>query len=276
MAINTTIDSIAIGGFDGMHTAHQYLFEHLNEKSGGVISIETGYADLTPGIHRQAHTHFPLFYYQLDAIKALSGADFIKKLHEDFPKLKKIVVGYDFHFGNKRACSCEDLKRMFKGEVIIVDEVKVMGEPVHSRHIRQLLDKGELEKANLYLGYNYQLVGNVIKGQGIGKEKLVATMNIQTEGFRLPKEGVYATLSRLDDGKLYPSVSFIGHRSITDNSFAIETHILESEVPTSKKVTLSFLHYIRENRGFESFEALKTQIDLDIIEAKKVIHLLEL
>ncbi len=269
------IDSIAIGGFDGMHAAHQYLFEELGE-NGAVIAIETGYADLTPGTHRQEHTHYPIFYYELDEIKPLSGKKFVQKLQTDFPGLKKIVVGFDFHFGNRRSCSSSDLKELFEGEVIIVDEIKIEGEAVHSHKIRSLLEQGRLEQANLFLGYNYQLRGTVIKGQGVGKEKLVPTMNLDVRGYRLPKEGVYATLTRLDDDKLYPSVSFIGQRSITDGSFAIETHILDKDIKSSKRAYISFLHFIRPNESFDSFEALKKQIGDDIDEAKRIINFLAL
>lgn len=274
------IDSIAIGGFDGMHVAHQYLFEELSE-NGAIMAIETGYADLTPGEHRQEHTHYPFIYYELDDIKSLSGEEFVAKLKSDFPRLKKIVVGFDFHFGHKRSCSSYDLKELFLkenegAEVKIIDEIKVEGEAVHSHKIRKLLEQGKLEQANLYLGYNYQLKGRVIPGQGVGKEKLVPTLNLDVRGYRLPKEGVYATLTRLDDDHLYPSVSFIGQRTITDGSFAIETHILDSDIKSSKKADISFLHFIRKNRSFDSFEALKEQIDKDIQEAKQVIHLLEL
>lgn len=274
------IDAIAIGGFDGMHAAHQYLFKELGE-NGGVLAIETGYADMTPSMHRQEHTHYPLFYYELEDIKGLSGQAFVAKLKNDFPSLKKIVVGFDFHFGNKRSCSSEDLRELFlkedkDGSVKIVDEVKLDGEAVHSHRIRQLLEDGNLERANLFLGYNYTLKGRIIKGQGLGKEKLVATMNLEVQGYRLPKEGVYATLTRADDDRLYPSVSFIGKRHISDGSFAIETHILEDEVSPSTRAEISFLHYIRENKAFESFEDLKKQIHNDIIEAKKVINFLAL
>ena len=269
------IESIAIGGFDGMHAAHQYLFQELGEQ-GAVIAIETGYADLTPGSHRQDHTHYPIFYYQLDDVKPLSGEKFVAKLKSDFPSLKKIVVGFDFHFGHKRSCTSLDLKELFDGEVVIVDEVKIEGEAVHSHKIRTLLEKGKLEQANLFLGYNYQLKGKVVKGQGVGKEKLVPTINIEVKGYRLPKEGVYATLTRLDDDQLYPSVSFIGQRSITDGAFAIETHILDKEVKDSTRAELSFLHFIRKNESFDSFEALKKQIEVDIEEAKKVINFLAL
>lgn len=275
MPSHKLIDSIAVGGFDGMHAAHQYLFEELGE-NGAVVAIETGYADLTPASHRQEHTHYPIFYYELDDIKPLSGKAFVEKLQADFPSLKRIVVGFDFHFGNKRSCASLDLKELFEGEVVIVDEIKVEGEAVHSHKIRTLLEKGKLEQANLFLGYNYQLRGKVVKGQGVGKEKLVPTINIDVQGYRLPKEGVYATLTRLDDDLLYPSVSFIGQRSITDGSFAIETHILDNEILASTKADISFLHFIRNNEPYDSFEALKQQISKDIQEAKKVINFLAL
>ncbi len=71
-----SIDSIAIGGFDGMHIAHQELFKNLNPK-GAIISIETGYASITPKNYRQEYTKYPIFYYDLEDIKALDGADFI-------------------------------------------------------------------------------------------------------------------------------------------------------------------------------------------------------
>ncbi len=275
MGMHERIDAIALGGFDGMHIAHQYLFQELGEK-GAVLAIETGYADLTPGSHRQEHTHYPVFYLELDEVKGLSGKEFVQKLKRDFPDLEKIVVGYDFHFGHKRSCSSEDLNEFFDGEVIIVDEVKVEGEAVHSHRIRHLLEKGKLEQANLFLGYYYQLKGKVVPGQGIGKEKLVPTINISVQGYRIPKEGVYATLTRLDDGKLYPSISFIGQRHITDGSFAIETHILNEEVAQNRKAELSLIHYIRENRKFDSFFDLKAQIELDIVEAQKSIDFLAL
>ena len=274
------IKAIAIGGFDGMHTAHQYLFEELGE-NGAVLAIETGYADMTPGQHRQEHTHYPIFYYELDEIKPLSGEEFVAKLKSEFPSLEKIVVGFDFHFGHKRSCLSSDLKALFlkenkDGEVVIVDEVKVEGEAVHSHVIRKLIDEGELQKANLFLGYNYQLRGKVVKGQGVGKEKLVPTINIEVEGYRIPKEGVYATLTRLDDDHLYPSVSFVGKRHITDGSFAIETHILDKDIQPVTKADISFVHFIRENKPFDSFDLLKAQIQSDILEAKKNIQFLAL
>jgi len=261
------VDTVAIGGFDGMHIGHQHLFRELGE-NGAVVAIETGYANLTPGREREHYTRYPVVYMPLDAIRHLDGAGFVEKLKEQFPALKKIVVGYDFHFGRDRHCSHADLRHLFEGEVAVIAEVCIHNDSVHSHKIRAKIQIGDLRGANAFLGHNYTLRGAVIKGQGIGKRDLVPTVNIVTDGYLLPKEGVYATLTRIDDDEhYYPSVSFIGHRVTTDGSFAIETHVIGAEVECRERASISFVDFIRDNRRYESLEALKEAIDMDIKEA---------
>jgi riboflavin kinase/FMN adenylyltransferase len=116
-----------------------------------------------------------------------------------------------------------------------------------------------------------------VRGQGLGAKELVATVNIKTEGFLLPKEGVYATLTRLDDEEhLHPSVSFVGHRVSTDGSYAVETHILDGEVFCQSKASISFVSFIRNNEKFDTLEALHDAIHVDIAIAKKELKFLEL
>ncbi|MFW2380016.1 bifunctional riboflavin kinase/FAD synthetase, partial [Aliarcobacter butzleri] len=88
-----TITAIAIGGFDGMHIAHQELFTNLGE-NGAIVSIESGFANLTPKSYRQEYSKYPISYYVLDNIKTLEGIEFIKLHQEEFPKLGNIVAGY--------------------------------------------------------------------------------------------------------------------------------------------------------------------------------------
>jgi riboflavin kinase/FMN adenylyltransferase len=222
--------AIAIGGFDGMHIGHQHLFSALGE-NGTIVVIETGYANLTPKKERENFSHYPIMYLELDDIRHFSGEEFVEFLKERFPKLQKIVVGYDFHFGKNRKYSFDDLKIIFDGNVQIIDEVTLHGDSVHSHKIRAKLQIGDIKGANAFLGHNYTIRGNLVSGQGIGKKELVATINIEAESFLTPKEGVYATLTRIDSEEHYhPSVSFVGHRETTDGNFAIESHILDGEV----------------------------------------------
>ena len=268
--------AIAIGGFDGMHLGHQALFKELGE-NGAIVVIETGYANLTPQKERQNFTHYPILYVQLESIRHLDGLGFMSFLADKFPHLKKIVVGYDFHFGKDRRYSKEDLKEMCAGEVVIVEEVKHRNDSIHSHKIREKLSIGDIKGANDFLGHNYTVRGKHIRGQGLGAKELVATINIQPVGFLLPKEGVYATLTRVDDEEhLHPSVSFVGHRVSTDGSFAIETHILDGEVVCQAKASISFISFIRNNEKFDTLEALRDAINADIAIAKKELKFLQL
>ena len=268
--------AIAIGGFDGMHVGHQHLFNALG-KNGCIVVIETGYANLTPKKERENFSHHPIVYLELDDIRHLDGVGFIALLNEKFPALKKIVVGYDFHFGKNRKYSFNDLKELFDGEVVVIDEVSHHGDSVHSHKIRLKLGIGDIKSANEFLAHNYTIKGNHIAGQGIGKKELVATINIETNGYLVPKEGVYATLTRIDDEEHYhPSVSFVGHRVTTDGSFAIESHILDGEVFCDKKAAISFVEFIRPNEKFDNLADLKKAIKKDIAIASKELKLLQL
>jgi len=273
--------AIAIGGFDGMHIGHQHLFEALGE-NGTIVVIETGYANLTPKQERENFSHYPILYLQLDDIRHLSGEEFVEFLKEKFKKLKKIVVGYDFHFGKNRKYSFNDLKNLFlkenaDGEVQVIDEVSLHGDSVHSHKIRAKLQIGDIKGANAFLGHNYTIRGSLIAGQGIGKKELVATINIEAKGFLTPKEGVYVTLTRIDDEEHYhPSVSFVGHRVTTDGSFAIESHILDGEVSCVEQARISFVSFIRDNKKFDSIEELKKAINKDISIASKELKFLQL
>lgn len=268
--------SIAIGGFDGMHIGHQKLFSALGE-NGTIVVIESGYANLTPRCERENYSNYPILYLELDDIRHLSGEEFVDFLKEKFTKLKKIVVGYDFHFGKNRKYSFNDLKTLFNGVVEVVDEVALHGDSVHSHKIRAKLQIGDIKGANAFLGHNYTLKGGVVSGQGIGKKELVATINIEAKEYLVPKEGVYATLTRIDDEEhFHPSVSFVGHRVTTDGSFAIESHILDGEVSCKEKAAISFVSFIRDNQKFNSMDELKMAIRKDISIASKELKFLQL
>jgi riboflavin kinase/FMN adenylyltransferase len=268
--------AIAIGGFDGMHIGHQHLFAELGD-NGTIVVIETGYANLTPKQERENFSHYPIMYLELDDIRHLDGKEFIALLKTKFPALEKIVVGYDFHFGKNRKYSFEDLGTLFDGEVKVVEEVSLNGDSIHSHKIRAKIMIGDIKGANDFLGHNYTIKGALVAGQGIGKKELVATINIETTGYLTPKEGVYVTLTRIDDEEHYhPSVSFVGHRVTTDGSFAIESHILDGEVICKQKARISFVSFIRDNKKFDSISELKKAINSDINIASQKLKLLQL
>lgn len=258
-----TITSIAIGGFDGMHSAHQELFKNLDEH-GAIVSIESGYANLTPKSFRQEYSIYPIYYYVLENIKHLEGDEFIKLIKEEFPNLKKIVVGFDFCFGKNRRYCTQKLKELFNGDVLVIDEIKIDDIPVHTRIIREYLKDGDIKTANKLLGKEYKIYGQQITGQGLGAKNFVPTINLRVDEFLLPKEGVYVTKTVLDNIE-YKSITFLGHRVTTDGSYAVETHIIDEDIKNNNYCTqIKFYEKIRDNKKFDSFEELKNQIFDDI------------
>ncbi len=113
--------------------------------------------------------------------------------------------------------------------------------------------------------------GVVIKGQGLGRKELVPTLNLKIDHYQLPLEGVYATKTRIGK-EWYYSVSFLGHRVTTDGSYAVETHVLERDIgEVSGTICIEFVALIRKNEKFESLDALREQIGIDIEEAREVL-----
>lgn len=263
-----TITSLAIGGFDGMHSAHQELFKQL-DNNGAILSIESGYATLTPKKYRQEYSKYPIYYYVLDEIKHLEGNKFIDLLKEEYPKLKKIVVGFDFCFGKNRGYCIEQLKDIFEGEVVVIDEFKIDNISVHSRTIREYISNGDLITANKLLNKEYKIYGTQIKGQGLGAKSFVPTINLEVEDFLLPQTGVYISKTILNDIE-YNSITFLGHRVTTDGSYAIETHVFDEDIINDDyEIEIKFYKKLRDNKKFDTYEELKMRILLDIKEAKE-------
>ena len=262
-----SITSIAIGGFDGMHIAHQGLFKNL-DVNGAIVSIESGYANLTPKKYRQEYSVYPIFYYILEDIRHLEGCEFIKLLKQEFPNLKRIVVGFDFCFGKDRKYCIEKLKEFFDGEVIVIEEIKLNNIGVHSRIIRDYIKSSDIKMANKLLGKEYKIYGQKIKGQGLGTKSFVPTINLKVDEFLLPNEGVYITKTILDEVE-FNSITFLGHRLTTDGSYAVETHILDENIENKDyRIQIKFYEKSRENKKFDNFEELKNQILEDINLAK--------
>lgn len=262
------IKSLAIGHFDGIHLGHKALFLYCYD--GGVLVIENDGLKLTP--KRESFINLPIFYKKINDIKNLSPEEFIKLLKNEFVNLKKIVVGYDFKFGKNRSANAIFLKNIFDGEVVIVNEKKINNISVHSEKIREFLKKANIKMANLLLDRVYEIKGDLIKGQGLGKKELFSTLNLDTNNYFLPKNGVYATFTNLNN-KDFKSVTFIGNRLSTDDKFSVETHIIEpfSEDRINGKITIKFKDFIRNNKKFENLNELKFQISKDILKAQDIL-----
>jgi len=267
LSYTNNIKSIAIGSFDGIHKAHRTLIDKVE----AMVIIERNGGYLTPGHKRSFFTSKICCFYHFDKIKSLTPEAFVEKLTDDFPNLETIVVGYDFHFGKNKAGNAKILGELCDKEVIVVDEVTEDNIPVHSRTIKTYLREGNIKLANQLLGRVHHIDGNVVSGQGLGKKELVPTINLNVKHYQLPLEGVYATRTLIDD-VWYDSVSFLGHRVTTDDSFAVETHVIDRDIGNVNGIIkLAFVDFVRENKKFDSLEALKEQIYTDIDKAREIL-----
>ncbi|TLD85016.1 bifunctional riboflavin kinase/FAD synthetase [Helicobacter sp. MIT 11-5569] len=270
-----SITSVALGKFDGLHLGHQALFEKLDEH-GAILCIEQGCGVLLPKKYRDFYVKFPIFHIGLDVVRYQNDKEFVGFLQSVLPNLKRIVVGYDFRFGKDRFYYTFDLSKYFKGEVVVVNEVFYKKLSVHSGLIKELLLNGNVKQASKFLGRLYEIRGDIIRGQGLGRKELYATINLCNDGFLLPQEGVYAGYIQLgaqsQSTPKYPAVIFVGNRLSTDKSFSIEGHLLGMQLEVKEKEAgFYFVKKIRNNRKFDNLESLKEQICEDIKETYRIL-----
>ena len=175
------------------------------------------------------------------------------------------VCGRDFRFGQKGqgdAGKLEDFCRQRGLECQIVEDRSLDGIRVSSSHIRDLLEAGDLAGANAFLGHPYVISGSVVAGRQLGRTIGVPTANLVIpEGVLCPKFGVYACLAHVE-GKRFAAVTNIGNRpTVGGHRVTVEPWLLDFQGDLyGKKLTLELRAFLREERKFESLEALKAAI----------------
>ena len=187
--------------------------------------------------------------------------------------VKCVVAGVDYTFGRKgegdAALLCE-YGAMLGFDVVIVDALERGGEVISSTKIREFISEGNVLSVNDFLGREYSLSGKVVHDRGVGREMGLPTANIQiSEDVLLLKNGVYAAYTIIDEKK-YPCVVNIGVRPTFELSkMSVEAHIIDfSGDLYGKEITLNFNRRMRDIKKFNSADALKEQLELDLKEIK--------
>jgi riboflavin kinase/FMN adenylyltransferase len=201
---------------------------------------------------------------------AISSEDFIKDFIVKNINPAVLIIGYDHHFGNGRTGDFSmlyELGNQYHFKVEKIQEQDVDNEAVSSTKIRQFLENGDIRHANLLLGYEFSYTGKVIHGQRVGHKMGYPTANIEVaEEFQLiEKPGVYATFVDFD-GHSYPAMTYIGKRpTMHDNRpKSIEAHIISFDRDLyDKEIKIRFVDFVRDDKKFDNFEALKQQIGAD-------------
>lgn len=265
---------LAVGCFDGFHLGHKQLLKHLKRENSALLVIDKFQNDrLVPKEKMKELCEFDLIFVDFKEIKNLSAKAFLAHLQAEFTELKTLVVGEDFRFGKQRGAGAKDIEKLSSLRAIIIADFEFKGISVHSKFIKECLLRGECELASELLGRDYAVCGLLESGQGIGAKELVATLNLNTKNYFLPKSGVWASLCEIG-GQIFKSVSFIGLRS-TDGKFSVESHILDEKfdlkLKKNEKITLIFKKFLRENRHFDDLNLLKAQIQKDCQNAQKCL-----
>ncbi len=283
-----------IGNFDGVHLGHQAVLGQLAEKAAAmclpttVITFEPqpqeyfSHTDLPPRLTRFREKMKALQRFSVDRVlclafnRALAEMEpeaFIREVLVDGLGLRYLVVGDDFHFGKDRHGDFAMLQQAGKEygfEVVHMHTFSLDGGRVSSTRIREALQAGDLSLAAQMLGRPYRMCGRVAHGNRLGRTIGFPTANIFLHRKKAPIDGVFAVEMFGIRGEPVPGVANVGTRPTVDGTRSLlEVHLFDfSDEIYGSYVHVDFLQRIREERRFESFEALKVQILRDAEQAR--------
>ena len=285
-SITSDVEVTCIGAFDGVHKGHIELINKTKEinKNFQIVTfdeIPKLYFDksLKPLLDNKNKNNIfnelkptNLIYLKFDEINQLSSDEFLKYLDINL-RTKKIVVGKDFKFGKNRSGDVDNIISYFgKDNVILLSDYIIDNEKVSSTKIRNFLDTGNIQKANNFLGREYELSGLVVKGKKLGSKIGFPTANLQLNNdLYLPKFGVYEISCKVN-GNLFKGILNIGITPTVLNSkkVKIEAHLFNfNENIYDKNIVIQLKKFIREEIKFNSIDDLIKQINIDISSVKK-------
>ena len=286
-----------IGTFDGIHIGHQKILNSLarfarenslksvvitfdphprkiiNKKNsiGLINTIEEKKEKLkTLGIDYLIVQKFDEKFSETEANK------FVEILKNNI-NIEKLIVGYDHRFGKNRNADINDLKKYGKElnfEVIEIDALEIEEVNISSTKIRSAIKDGNIRQANSYLGYNFFLGGEVVKGHSRGKELGFPTANLKIDKDKIiPKNGVYLVKSKIDHQDVYGMMNIGYNPTFNNKSKKIETHFFNlNKNLYGKIIKIELLEYIREEKRFETVDDLIQRLKLDREKCLKLIH----
>ena len=287
---------ILIGNFDGVHLGHQKLFQ-LAQSYKKKYNLKIGVVNFDPMpkmFFNKKLKNFRLSNID-QKIKLLSNlkVDFVitKKYDKKFSKTKAlnfiiqiinkklnskfIFVSNNFRFGNKREGNVKLLikyEKLFNYKVVKPEPLIRSRKIVSSSLIRNLLQKGFLDKANNLLNRNWTIQGIVEKGRQLGKKIGFPTCNIDIQDYVLASPGVYAVkVLRKNSNKYLKGIANLGYRpTFNQKKLLLEVHLFNfSGNLYNKELTVEFLKFIRKEKTFRSVNQLRAQIKKDLNIAKK-------
>lgn len=282
---------IALGFFDGVHLGHGALLRRAAEEAkkrgceSAVFTFDRPPKEVITGIP------CPLINSPEDRaelVKRLYGIDemimvpfddemrttpwdrFVTDILVGRYGAVHLVAGHDHHFGHRNQGSPELLKEKCAELGLgcdIIPAVTLDGVTVSSTHIRKLLEEGDVETARAFLGHPHVLTQTVGHGRQLGRTIGIPTANlVAPPHVLLPKRGVYAAKITLPDGRAFGGVTNVGVRPTVNNGqdVTVEPWILDFDGDLyGQAIRVEFYRRLRDERKFESLDALRSQIETD-------------
>ena len=282
---------IALGFFDGVHLGHAALLRRTVEEAARRGVTPAVFTFDRPPKEVLTGTPCPLINSpedRKDLVRRLFGIrevlmvpfdhemmttpwdDFVTRILVGRYHAVHLVAGHDHHFGHKNQGSPELLMEKCRELGLgcdIIPKVEVGGITVSSTYIRRLVEMGQIERANRFLGHPHVLTGTVRHGRGLGSSSLFPTANLIIPPHVLvPSHGVYVTRATLEDGTSYAAVTNVGTRPTVNSGsdITVEACLLDFEGDLyGKTLRVEFFQHLRDEIRFDSLDALKAQIAAD-------------
>jgi riboflavin kinase/FMN adenylyltransferase len=292
--------AVTTGTFDGVHLGHKTIIDKLisvAKQIDGESVLLTFYPHprmvLFPDDHQirllntQSEKEQLLESCGIDHLvvinftkefSRLSSLEFVRNILANKLKAKKLVIGYDHHFGRNREGSFAHLLEFgslygFEVEEIPAKDIDEVA--VSSSKIRKAIEAGDIDTANKYLGYAYSFTGKVIKGKQLGRTIGYPTANIAiTDPYKLiPAIGVYA-VKVMFAKQTYEGMLSIGKNPTVSNQniLSIEVNIFEFNADIyNKEITVFIYKKLRDEEKYSSLDELKAQLAVDKQNALKFL-----
>jgi len=293
---------LALGNFDGVHRGHRKILDRVTRVASerSATPLVMTFDPHPPRVVRPDKAP-PLLMTTAQRLEAMAAAglqgaaivrftpgmskwtpeEFVKTVLVDWMRVAEVWVGANFLFGHDRAGNFSLLRGLgatlgFKAEKI--DPVRYKDFVVSSTRVRRLVAEGRVDEAGALLGHQYYIDGTVIEGDKRGRAIGFPTANLCTENELLPPHGVYATMATIH-GVVRASVTNVGVRPTVDSSgkTQVETHVFNfHESVYGQSMRVGFVQRIRDERAFESLDALRAQIGADCDKARVLFNQLSL
>lgn len=292
---NAIVDSpivLALGFFDGVHRGHQEVIKRAIEKGKSLgVKVAVMTFDRHPkiifqNIDGEKFKYLTMLDEKLEHFKNL-GVDiaYVVKFDENLAYLSPqdfidkyvvglhaicVVAGQDYTYGKHDIANMDTISDFAKGrfEIITVDHLQRNDQKISSTQIRKDLDSGNVEAANLLLGYQYENHGTVEHGFKRGRKIGFPTLNVSIpKNERILGEGVYAVKVKIDkDNSWYEGMASIGHNETfgDDLEKTVEINLFNFDKSVyGEKVIVKWYKFLREMVKFDSVEELIDQLNKD-------------